>query len=168
MPKLNIRKNACKTKYQYNFSCTATKFVTSVRNTSYTHGLNCNLFGPIPMNKKLALPAIAMFAVMMGMAAFAPAFAAGSNGQKTTICHFQEEEIILDEFDQPIEVIPAEWVAITVNDRSLPAHLGDEENHEGHGFGENSDEVILNVDQPEGTITPEACVALPVPEPTEI
>ena len=120
------------------------------------------------MNKITTLAAIAMVAVMMGIAAFAPAFAAGSNGQKTTICHFQEEEIILDEFEQPIEVIPAEWVVITVNDRSLPAHLGDEENHDGHGYGENSDAIILNEDQPEGTITAVACEALPVPEPTEI
>jgi cytochrome c1 len=80
------------------------------------------------MNKITTLAAISMFAVIMGAAAFAPAFAAGSNGQKTTLCHFEAAH-----FDEELqEDIPDTWSVITVNDRSLPAHLGDED-HEGHG-----------------------------------
>ncbi len=101
------------------------------------------------MNKTLSLAAIGMFAVIMGMTAFAPAFAAGSNGQKTTICHF--EAAYFDEVNQ-VDV-PDTWSVNTVNDRSLPAHLGDED-HEGHG-----DKIIFNEDQPEGTITAEDCLA---------
>ena len=45
------------------------------------------------MNKKYALPAIAMVAVIMGMSAFAPAMATPSEGAekhnpKVVICHF--------------------------------------------------------------------------------
>ena len=80
------------------------------------------------MNKITTLAAISMFAVIMGAAAFAPAFAAGSNGQKTTLCHFEAAH-----FDEELqEDIPDTWSVITVNDRSLPAHLGDAD-HEGHG-----------------------------------
>ena len=102
------------------------------------------------MNKTISLSAIAMFAVMMGMAAFSPAFAAGSNGQKTTICHFEAEFV-----DPDTELtVPEEWSVNNVNNRSLPAHLGDDNGHEGHG-----DEVILNADQPNGTVTADDCLA---------
>jgi len=101
------------------------------------------------MNKITTLAAISMFAVMMGMSAFAPAFAVGSNGQKTTLCHF--EAAYFDEVNQ-VEV-PDTWSVIDVNSRSLPAHMGDED-HEGHG-----DEIILNDDQLDGTITADACLA---------
>jgi hypothetical protein len=81
------------------------------------------------MNKITTLSAIAMVAVIMGMSAFAPAMASnGSNGQKTTICHFEEEF-----FDEDLQVtIPAEYSVINVNNRSLPAHMGTD-GHEGHG-----------------------------------
>ncbi len=80
------------------------------------------------MNKITTLAAISMFAVIMGMTAIAPALAAGSNGQKTTICHFEAEF-----FDEELqETVPAEYSVINVNDRSLPAHLGTD-GHEGHG-----------------------------------
>lgn len=101
------------------------------------------------MNKITTLAAISMFAVIMGMTAFAPAFATGSNGQKTTLCHF--EAAYFDEVNQ-VDV-PDTWSVIDVNERSLPAHMGDED-HEGHG-----DEIILNDDQLDGTITAEDCLA---------
>ena len=90
-----------------------------------------------------------MFAVIMGMTAFAPAFAAGSNGQKTLICHFEAEH----EDPDTMETVPDTWSVNNVNNRSLPAHLGDED-HEGH-----DDEIILNADQTDGTITAEDCLA---------
>ena len=93
------------------------------------------------MNKITTLAAISMFAVMMGMAAFSPAFASGSNGQKTTLCHFEDEH--LDEND---DLVPAEWVVIEVNDRSLPAH-------EGHG-----DLEIVEADPQEGQTTEQGCM----------
>lgn len=68
-----------------------------------------------------------MFAVVMGVAAFAPAFAAnGSNGQKTTLCHFEAAH-----FDEELqEAVPDTWSVITINDRALPAHMG--EGDDGH------------------------------------
>jgi hypothetical protein len=100
------------------------------------------------MNKITTLSAISMFAVMMGMAAFAPAFAAGSNGQKTTICHFEAAHI-----DEELNEIPDTWSVNSVNNRSLPAHMG-YDGHEGH-----DDEIILNADQPAGTLTADDCLA---------
>jgi len=62
------------------------------------------------MNRILTLSAIAMFAVIMGVTAFAPAaLAAGSNGQKTLLCHTDPDT--------------AEISVIHVNDRALPAHF---------------------------------------------
>lgn len=62
-----------------------------------------------------------MFAVIMGMGAFAPALAdnSGSNGQKTMLCHFQEE--VLDENGAVLE--EASVSIIEVNDRALDTHL---------------------------------------------
>ncbi len=71
------------------------------------------------MNTKLALTAIAMFAVIMGVSAVVPsALAAGSNGQKTTLCHFQAEEL-----DADGNVIEEAHVSIiNVNNRALTTH----------------------------------------------
>jgi hypothetical protein len=79
------------------------------------------------MKTTYTIAAIAMFAVIMGMSAIAPAMADRSNGQKSIICHFEAAHI-----DEDLQDVPAEWVVINVNNRSLPAHLGDDE-HEGHG-----------------------------------
>ena len=88
------------------------------------------------MNKITTLAAISMFAVMMGMTAFAPAFAVGSNGQKTTLCHFEAAH-----FDEELqEDIPDTWSVITINDRALPAHMGE-------GDDEHVDTVITNDDE---------------------
>jgi hypothetical protein len=75
-----------------------------------------------------SIAVIAMFAVIMGMSAIAPAMADRSNGQKSIICHFEAAF-----FDEDLQMdVEAEWVPINVNNRSLPAHLGDDK-HEGHG-----------------------------------
>ena len=58
------------------------------------------------MNKKYALPAIVMFAVVMGMSAFAPALAQPE--PKTYLCHFDEDEGL--------------WMVIKVNMNSLEGH----------------------------------------------
>ena len=86
------------------------------------------------MNKITTLAAISMFAVMMGVTAFAPAFAVGSNGEKTTLCHFEAAHL-----DEELQEIPDTWSVITINDRALPAHMG--EGDDGH-----VDTVIENDD----------------------
>ena len=88
------------------------------------------------MNKKYALPAIAMFAVIMGMSAFAPAAMAdrNSNHGKTTICHFDYNDMV--------------WEADKeVNPHALVAHLG------------HDDQIIFNAEQQSGTITVDECLA---------
>jgi len=68
------------------------------------------------MNKKYALPAIAMVAVVMGMSAFAPAMATPSEGAekhnpKVAICHFDFNDNV--------------WEADKmVNKHALKAHQG--------------------------------------------
>ena len=72
------------------------------------------------MNTKLALTAIAMFAVIMGVSAIVPSALAanGSNGQKTTLCHFQAEEL-----DADGNVIEEAHVSIIkINNRALATH----------------------------------------------
>jgi len=48
------------------------------------------------MNKKLALPAIAMFAVTLGLGIMSPALASppGDDPHKMKICHFEEAKIV--------------------------------------------------------------------------
>ena len=69
------------------------------------------IYESILMNSTITITAIAMFAVIMGVSAFAPAaLAAGSNGQKTLLCHTDTVE-------------PFDVSVIHVNDRALPAHF---------------------------------------------
>jgi hypothetical protein len=90
------------------------------------------------MNKTISLAAIAMVAVIMGMSAFAPDAMAVRNADhnpKVVICHFDFND-------------PAGWEADKlVNKHALIAH-------QAHG-----DEIILNADQPTGTITVAECLA---------
>ena len=72
------------------------------------------------MNKITTLSAIAMFAVIMGMSAIAPAIAEGSNGNKIFICHFQEE-VLAEDGETVLE--EASVSAINVNMRSYDAHM---------------------------------------------
>jgi hypothetical protein len=97
------------------------------------------------MNKITTLAAIAMFAVVMGLSSFAPAALASSNDNhgKTTICHF--------DFNDGV------WEADKeVNPHALTAHLG------------HDDQIILNDDQPEGTITVDECLAQEPLPPKEV
>lgn len=79
------------------------------------------------MNSKLALTAIVMFAVVMGIASMTPAAMAAKN--KVDLCHYSAEEEVLDEFGNPTgEVIPEHWKIINIsqNGNAVNAH---ESNH---------------------------------------
>ncbi len=75
------------------------------------------------MNRILTISAIAMFAVVLGMSAIAPAMAKAD----TPICHYAEAvfmtnpdtgEIETDpDTDEPIVLEPALWKVITVNSK---------------------------------------------------
>ena len=104
------------------------------------------------MKTTYTIAAIAMFAVIMGMSAIAPAMADRSNGQKSIICHFEAAHI--DDLGMDV---PAEWVVINVNNRSLPAHLGDENGHEGHG------DLVIDSEIHGSEISAEDCVLQPIP-----
>jgi hypothetical protein len=78
------------------------------------------------MNSKLAITAIVMFAVVMGIASMTPAMAAKN---KVDLCHYSAEEEVLDEFGVPTgEVIPEHWKIINIsqNGNAVNAH---ENNH---------------------------------------
>ncbi|MCV0393036.1 MAG: hypothetical protein K5790_07080 [Nitrosopumilus sp.] len=117
------------------------------------------------MKTTLSIAAIAMFAVILGMSALAPAMAAKAD--KIDVCHFSEEEIILVDLDgdgipETEEVIPAEWKVINISGNAEKAHVGK------HTDGENFDEKISD------GFTVEDCLARnvvaepepPVTEPT--
>ena len=78
------------------------------------------------MNSKLALTAIVMFAVVMGIGSLSPALAAKQAPQE--ICHFSEEETVLVDLDgdgipeTPVTE-PAQWLRITVNGNSVQKHM---------------------------------------------
>ena len=103
------------------------------------------------MEKKISITAIAMFAVILGMGTFVPVFAEnnGSNGQKTTLCHFQEEVLADDGFT----VLEEESVSIIeVNNRSLDTHLAHNDwiIDDSDGIDTNDSEdcpVTLDVDE---------------------
>ncbi len=81
------------------------------------------------MNTKLALTAIAMFAVIMGLSAFAPT-AMGTerqNGNQVTICHFESDPA-------GDSSLPGVWEIITVNEHSVQKHI---DNHGDHRIADN-------------------------------
>jgi len=78
------------------------------------------------MNNKLAITAIVMFAVVMGIASMTPAMAAKN---KVDLCHYSAEEILVDELGMPTgEVILEHWKIINIsqNGNAVKAH---EANH---------------------------------------
>jgi hypothetical protein len=90
------------------------------------------------MNTKLALAAIALFAVTMGISMLSPAVAAKMD--RVEICHFAEEETVLVDTDgdgipdTPV-VEPAQWLRITVNGNSVDAHIANHADENGqHDF----------------------------------
>ena len=112
------------------------------------------------MNKITTLSAIAMFAVIMGMSAFAPAMATPNNDKSsatTAVCHFfavyqvdEEGELILDENDEPIldEELSA-WIVLHTSSK------GAEKGHQKHGdvLVTNDAEALACVTNQDGTVT---------------
>ena len=99
------------------------------------------------MNRILTISVIAMFAVVLGVSAFAPAMAAPGNPNSkatTQVCHFFEAEFDDDGF----ETSPAHWGVLHTNSNGATnGHVN------GHG-----DKLIDDSDDPvEGTISTVAC-----------
>jgi len=128
------------------------------------------------MNSKLALTAIVMVAAIMAFGAVSPAMAAPNENAndkakvgKVSICHWQEEEILLDENDEPvldenddpIVLEEAEWVVINVSKNAQKAHV------DKHTDGTDVDIVIDDdSEEPaEETITTADCLARNTAEP---
>jgi len=110
------------------------------------------------MTKRLAITAIVMFAVMLGISALTPAMAVKAD--KIDVCHFSEEEIEIDT-DGVETIIPAEWKIINISGNAEKAHVGK------HTDGERFDEKISD------EFTIDACFARnivtepEIPAPTE-
>jgi len=78
------------------------------------------------MNRKLAITAIVMFAVVMGIASMTPAMAAKN---KVDLCHYSAAEEVVNAFGVPTgEVISEHWKIINIsqNGNAVNAH---ENNH---------------------------------------
>ncbi len=85
--------------------------------------------------------AIAMFAVILGMSALAPAMAVKMD--KIDVCHFEEAEIETLEDGTEVEVSPAEWKVININGNAEKAHVG--KHTDGENFdGKISDEFTVD------------------------
>jgi hypothetical protein len=85
--------------------------------------LTINYFERVSMNKKISLAAIAMFAVIMGMSAFAPAAMASPNSEhnpKNPVCHFDRDTA--DDGDTTTD--DRAWIVKMVNKHAEVAHLG--------------------------------------------
>jgi len=128
------------------------------------------------MNTKLSIAAIAMFAVIMGVGAIAPAIAAPGNPTSkatTEICHFAEEVLLLEDPDgdgiftpvledpdgdgifTPVVLEPAHWMFLFVNNNgAVNGHLKHGEDVDGDGVVDNHDFKIVDVP------TRDACDAL--------
>ena len=141
------------------------------------------------MNSKLALSAIVMVAAIMALGVISPAMAApnenasdrakeraGEKGNekakagKVSICHWQEEELlldengdpVLDENGEPVVLEEAEWVDINVSKNAQKAHVGK------HTDGTDVDTIIDDSEEPAAdTITTEDCLARNISEPEE-
>ena len=119
------------------------------------------------MNSKLALTAIAMFVVIMGLGAISPAMAAPpdhanndkSKAGKVSICHWQEVS------DDPLttycdESEQSEWGVINVSKNAQKAHVGK------HTDGTLFDAVIDDSEEPDpDPITTQACEDRNISEP---
>ena len=109
------------------------------------------------MNRKIALTAIAMFAVILGMSAVAPAMAAPGNPQSqatTQVCHLFEE--VVDDPNTPEdETEAAHWGVLYTNTN------GATNGHLKHGDSLIGDTTDPTADPP--TITVDDCGLLPVP-----
>ena len=86
------------------------------------------------MKTTLTIAAIAMFAIMLGVSAFAPAMAAKAD--KVDVCHFAEEETEIDPETGEEITIPAHWKVININENAMKGHA---KHTDGEG---NFDEII--------------------------
>ena len=115
------------------------------------------------MNSKLALTAIVMFAVVMGIASMTPAMAAKN---KVDLCHYSAEETILvdtngDGVGDTEEVIPEHWkiINISANGNAVNAHETNHAQDNGDGTFTN-DFQITDVDAGVQATNQAACDAL--------
>jgi len=129
------------------------------------------------MNKKIALPVIAMVAVIMGIGAFVPALATPADendNHKMDICHFSEEKRVDSDNDPETgdengidATQTAGWELINVdNAGKMKGHFDKDGNarHVDPVSGEG-DKVIDDSDTPaDGTISTFDCNELPSPE----
>ena len=110
------------------------------------------------MNRILTIPAIAMFAVVLGLGVLSPAMAAPGNPNSNAtveVCHFFEEEI--DE--ETNAVIDAHWGVLHTSFKGAQnGHVN------GHGESVIGDETNPDAD-PLPTITLDACLEQDSPEP---
>ena len=101
------------------------------------------------MNKTISLTAIAMFAVMMGFSAFAPAMAVPGNENSSAtyaVCHYDEVEDNLDtEVDESLE---SAWIVLYTSSQ------GQTNGHLKHGDNEitSEAEAIACVNNQDGSI----------------
>ena len=106
------------------------------------------------MNRILTISAIAMFAVVLGVSAFAPAMAAPGNPNSkatTQVCHFFEAEFDDDGF----ETSPAQWGVLHTNSNGAT---------NGHVIGHGDKLIDDTLEPAEGTITTENCIVQDIPE----
>lgn len=132
------------------------------------------------MNSKLALSTIIAVAAIMALGVISPAMAApnenandrakeraGEKGNdkakagKVSICHWQEEELLLDENDEPVLDVngepivleEAQWVIINISKNAQKAHV------DVHTDGTDFDKEIDDSEEPaEDTITSNECL----------
>lgn len=110
------------------------------------------------MNSKLALTAIVMVAVVMGIASMAPAMAAPGNPNSkatTEVCHLFEA--VEDDPDTPeVETEPAHWGVLNTNNKGATnGHVN------GHGDSLIGDATDPTADPP--TITEADCILQVIP-----
>ena len=92
------------------------------------------------MNTKLSIAAIALFAVTLGIGMISPAVAVKMD--RVEICHFSEEEAVLDENGDPVldengdpVVEPAQWLRITINGNAVDSHIANHaDENDQHDF----------------------------------
>ena len=96
------------------------------------------------MNTKLALTAIAMFAVILGMSALTPAMAVKPD-TKIWVCHFAEAEDVLEDGIPTGETIPAHYVVIHISENGWNGHQNHVDGNEDGDFRDfqNNDEVVV-------------------------
>jgi len=75
------------------------------------------------MNKITTLSAIAMFAVILGMSALAPAMAAKPDqAEKIWVCHFADTEVVIDPETELEVTIPAHYDVIHISENGWNGH----------------------------------------------